>query len=426
MRSGLEKTDRLEGAQPEPDKDVAAGVDAARWVLDLCERVGTLTDVPGSITRMFLSPAARLVQEMLRAEMLALGMTVRVDAAGNLRGMYAAGQVDAPVLLIGSHVDTVPNAGKYDGVLGVAVALACVRELRGRRLGFAIEVIAFSEEEGIRFRMPFIGSRALMGTLGAEELARRDADGISVAEAIAAFGLEVSELGAAQLSAGTFAYLEVHLEQGPVLEAAGLGLGVVTAIAGQTRFEVTLTGSANHAGTTPMELRRDALAAAAEWILAVERYARDADGVVATVGMIAVTPGAANVVPGTAVLSLDARHAEDAKREIAVNQLVLAAKRVGAGRGVTVATRETSKVAAVAMDGALTDRLAAAVSASGLAVRRMVSGAGHDAMVVAPTVPAGMLFVRTPGGVSHHPDETVAAEDVAASCVVMGRVLEGF
>jgi allantoate deiminase len=382
--------------------------------------------VPGGITRLFLSPAARRVQELLRTEMEALGMSVRVDAVGNLRGMYAAERPDAPVLLMGSHVDTVPDAGRYDGVLGVAVALACVRALGERRLGFAVEVIAFSEEEGIRFRLPFIGSRALVGSLGAAELERSDETGISIAAAIAEFGLEVGKLDSARLTPGTFAFVEVHIEQGPVLESLGLPLGVATAIAGQTRLEVRFTGRANHAGTTPMDLRQDALAAAAEWIVAVERYARSVPGLVGTVGMIAITPGAANVVPGTAVLSLDVRHAEDVVREEAVRELVAAAECAGAARKVLAVARETSGASSVRMDARVVDVLASAVRHTGFEVHRMVSGAGHDAMVLASALPAGMLLVRTPGGLSHHPDEAVVEGDVAAACVVLGRMLDGF
>jgi len=356
--------------------------------------------------------------------MEALGMVVRVDAAGNLRGTYAGAAAGESVLLIGSHVDTVPNAGRYDGVLGVAVALGCVRALRGHRLGFAVEVVAFSEEEGIRFKLPYIGSRALVGTLGAAELERVDGGGVSVADAIAGFGLDVKRLGEAGLTPGTVGYLEVHIEQGPVLEALGLPLGVVTGIAGQMQLEVGFRGRANHAGTTPMGLRQDALAAAAEWVGVVERYAAAVPGLVATVGVMQVGPGAANVVPGSAVATLDIRHAEDAVRERAAAELVRAAERAGEVRRVSVTVRELSRQAAVAMDAGMVGVIAGAVEAAGYGVHRMVSGAGHDAMILAGRVPAGMLFVRTPGGLSHHPDEAVAVGDVAVALGAMMRVLE--
>ena len=402
----------------------AGGWRLARYALGLCARVAECTETPGAITRLFLAPSTHEVHAILRAEMEALGMSVRVDAAGNLRGVYQGLESDSRVLLIGSHVDTVPDAGAFDGVLGVAVALACLKALEGRRLRFAVEVIAFSEEEGIRFRMPFIGSRAVVGTLGTAQLERVDAAGVSVAEALRAFGLDAAE--PAELSAGTLGFVECHIEQGPVLEALELPVGIVTAIVGQTRLEVTFTGRANHAGTTPMHLRQDALAAAAAWISVVERHARNVMGLVATVGSIRVAPGAANVVAGSAVLSLDVRHAVDGLREQAVSELIAGAKREGAVRGVGVAAKEMSQQDAVGMDERLCELLAAAVEETGAKAHRMVSGAGHDAMILAGKVPSAMLFVRTPKGLSHHPEEAVAEEDVQVAIEalvnLMGRL----
>lgn len=393
----------------------------ADYVLGLCARVATCTDVPGTIERLFLSPATREVHALLTAEMLALGMQVRVDGIGNLRGFYAAERVDAPVLLVGSHIDTVPNAGAFDGVLGVAIGLGLVRGLGTRRLAYAVEVIAFSEEEGVRFRLPFIGSRALVGALGKLELDRMDADGVSLSRAMQDFGL-TPELDSG-LTPGTFAFLECHIEQGPVLEALGLPLAVVTAIVGQTRLELTFSGRANHAGTTPMHLRQDALTAAAAWVGAVERYACGVDGMVATVGSIQVTPGAVNVIAASAVVSLDVRHAVDATRETALVALVAAAEREASVRGVSVAWRETSRQDARAMDHRLCEKLAEAVRACGQTVYPMVSGAGHDAMILAEKVPSAMLFVRTPKGLSHHPEEAVRAEDVQAACDALRSLL---
>lgn len=403
----------------------ALATEAARYALELCARIAACTDVPGSITRLFLSPATHSVHVILRAEMEALGMAVRVDAAGNLRGIYPGASEDAPILLTGSHIDTVPDAGAFDGVLGVAIPLACLRALAGRRLPFAVEVIAFSEEEGIRFRMPFLGSRAVVGSLGPTELQRLDQGGISVAEALRTFGLDPATLPAAGLSPGTFGFVEVHLEQGPVLEALGLPLGVVTSIVGQTRLELSFHGRANHAGTTPMHLRQDALSAAAEWISAVERHARTVPGLVATVGMITVSPGAANVIAGTAVLSLDVRHAEDAMREQAVAELLVAAEQSAAARGVQLSSRGTSRQEAVAMDARMSGAIGAAIAEAGFPLHPMVSGAGHDAMILAAAVPSGMLFVRTPKGLSHHPDEAVSQPDVAAACAAFLRFLDG-
>jgi allantoate deiminase len=349
------------------------------------------------------------VHRTLREWMEEAGMEVCIDRAGNLRGLYGHG---ARKLLIGSHVDTVPNAGPYDGVLGVVLAIALVRALGGRRLKFGIEVIAFSEEEGVRFGVPFIGSRALVGTLNEELLARRDARGITVAQAIRDFGLDAE--GTGQEACPTLGYLEFHIEQGPVLDSLGLPLGVVTAIVGQSRFEVTFRGEANHAGTTPMQLRRDALAAAARWISLVERTARTTPGVVATVGALDVHPGAANVVPGEAIATLDVRHADDSVRRAVTGRLRCAAEKIGRRRNVAVEWRQQLDQAAVTCDTNLTAMLTRAVQANS-PVHRMTSGAGHDAMIVAAIAPITMLFLRSPGGISHHPAESVHAADVDAA-----------
>ena len=249
-----------------------------------------------------------------------LGADVQVDAAGNFRGVFPAAQPNAPRLLIGSHLDTVPNAGAYDGVLGVVLAIALLEELRGRRMPFGIEVVAFSEEEGVRFGTPFIGSRALVGRLDQELLDTRDAQGISVQEAIESFGLNPEKLPQAELESNTLGYLEFHIEQGPVLEKLNLPLALVEAIAGQSRLEFTFLGRANHAGTTPMHLRRDAIAGSAEWIGTVERVAREIPHLVATVGKIEARPGAANVIAAEARLTLDIRHRSEDVRQHAIDE----------------------------------------------------------------------------------------------------------
>jgi allantoate deiminase len=392
----------------------------AAYVLDLCARIAKQTDVPGTITRPFLSRATHAVHTLLRDEMEKLGMAVRVDAVGNLRGLYPGKTTDAPILLIGSHIDTVPDAGAYDGILGVALPIALLDSLEGRRFPFAIEVIAFSEEEGIRFKMPFIGSRALLGSLGEAELARTDAEGITLAQAIRDFGLNPDDLANARFTPGTFAFFEVHIEQGPVLDSLGLPLGIVDAIVGQSRFELTFTGQANHAGTTPMHLRRDAVAAAAEWIVQVERFAQNTTGLVATVGSIRAHPCAANVVPGTAILSLDVRHASDETRLDAVRVLLRDAQQIAHARNIGVSIVETSKHIAVTMH----QRIRNALATANPGAHRMVSGAGHDAMEIALHRPAAMLFVRSPGGISHHPSESVLLEDVQAALDTCLRFLD--
>ncbi len=396
----------------------------AEYTLDLCARIAAFTDVPGTITRLFLSPATREVHGLLRAEMEALGMAVRVDAVGNLRGLHAGAEVEAPVLLVGSHIDTVPDAGAYDGVLGVAMALALVRSLDGRRLSFAVEVIAFSEEEGIRFRRPFLASRGLLGQLTAEDFSLRDADDVPFAQAVREFGLNPEELSGDLLTPKTFAFVEVHIEQGPVLESLDRRLGVVTSIVGQTRFALTFRGQANHAGTTPMPMRKDALAAAAEWIGLVEEIAQREPGLVATVGSARVMPGAANVIAGSAEVTLDVRHAEDEARWAAVETLLRGAEATARARGIELTMVQTNEQNAVKMDAGLRQSLMQAAFRAGETPHTMTSGAGHDAMILASRVPAAMLFVRSPGGISHHASESVLVEDLEAALRVCGALLE--
>jgi len=388
--------------------------DRAARVIERCRQIAACTEVPGETTRLFLSPPVRRVHALLTEWMQAASMSVRIDAAGNLRGVLPGPTAHAPRLVLGSHLDTVPNAGAFDGILGVVLGIAVAEEVRGQSLPFSIEVIGFSEEEGVRFSTPFLGSLAVIGKLDAETLARADRNGVTIAEAIRIFGLNLSELPNAALAAGSFAYLELHIEQGPLLESEGLPLGIVEAIAGQTRMTFVFEGRANHAGTTPMHLRRDALAAAAQWITEVEAYANEHTGLVATVGKIEAQPGAGNVVAARVTASLDVRHPNDDARTAAVRALVSAAELAAAKRGVKLATQTHLEQPAVPMDPHLTRLLEAAAKKAQTPARRMPSGAGHDAMIVAQRLPAAMLFLRSPGGISHHPDETVLPNDVEA------------
>jgi allantoate deiminase len=342
-----------------------------------------------------------------------LGAIIGIDAAGNFRATYAANQTSASRLLVGSHLDTVPNAGCFDGILGVVLAIAILQALEGRRLRYAIEIVGFSEEEGVRFGVPFLGSRALVDRLDDDLLNRQDACGISVRKAIQDFGLDPNKMGNAALPADACAYLEFHIEQGPVLESLGLPLAVVEAIAGQTRSVVVFMGRANHAGTTPMHLRFDAVAAAAEWITAVERVAQQTPGLVATVGSVEIKPGATNVIAGEARVSLDVRHHDNRVRVRAADEIWLEAAQIAGRRGLKVSQTQGLNQPSVAMDPFLSDQLEESLSKAGCKPHRMVSGAGHDAMVLAEKIPSGMIFLRTPGGVSHEPAESVAAEDVA-------------
>jgi allantoate deiminase len=398
--------------------------DSARDVIAWCRRLADCTEQPGVTTRTFLSEPMRSVHAQLREWMERTGMTVRIDSAGNLRGVRPGASEHAPRLYIGSHLDTVPNAGAFDGILGVVLGIALVERARTRPLQYAIEVIGFSEEEGIRFGIPFIGSRAFTGTLTADTLERRDARGASVADAVRAYGLSPEQIDDARAAHQAIGFLEFHTEQGPVLDRTGVPLGVVTAVAGQSRYAVVFTGAANHAGTTPMNARRDAVAAAAEWIAAVERLGCATPGLVATVGRIEAHPNAANVIAGGCTASLDVRHADDAVRRSAAMQLIDSARTIGARRGIEVTDHTNLDQAAVPMDPGLTAMLERSVMSAGYQVHRITSGAGHDAMVVADRMPAAMLFVRSPGGVSHHPNESVIEDDVEAALAVGLRFLD--
>jgi allantoate deiminase len=404
---------------------MTANTARADQIIVRCRELARCTEVAGETTRTFLAPAMRRVHALVGDWMRAAGMHVHVDAAGNLRGILPAADPGAPRLLIGSHLDTVTNAGAFDGPLGVVLGVAVVEQLvqdaransPATRLPFEIEIIGFSEEEGVRFSKPFLGSLALVGELDAPTLARRDRHGISVADAIRSFGLDPSELSSAVVAASAFGYLEFHIEQGPVLESEGRSLGVVDAVAGQTRMEFIFTGQANHAGTTPMgSLRHDALAAAAQWVVEVERYANACAGLVATVGKVESSSGAGNVIAGRFTAALDVRHSHDEVRAAAIEHYIGYAHMVASNRGVTVAHTTSIDQPAVPMGSALSALLAAASDrATGVEPRSITSGAGHDAMIVARRVPAAILFLRSPGGLSHHPDEAVLPEDVAAA-----------
>jgi allantoate deiminase len=397
--------------------------DRAARIITRCREIAACTEVPGEITRLFLTPPMHNVHALLRDWMEATGMTVRVDAVGNLRGLWPGLSPDSPRLLIASHLDTVPNAGAFDGILGVVLGVAIIEELRSQLLPFAIEVIGFSEEEGVRFSKPFLGSLALVGELDAKTLARTDRNGISVAQAIQAYGLDPAQLPAAALANETFAYLEFHIEQGPVLENEDTSLGIVEALVGQTRMELIFAGQANHAGTTPMHLRHDAMGAAAEWIVAVEDYASSHHGLVATVGKVEATPGAGNVIAGKVTASLDIRHADDSVREASVIAILQLAETAATRRGVHVTSSKQLEQPAVPLDPHLATLLNKSATQAGFQGRRMTSGAGHDAMILAPRIPSAMLFLRSPGGLSHHPDETVLPQDVEAALATAMKFL---
>jgi allantoate deiminase len=380
-----------------------------------CRALARFSEDPNSIRRTFLSAPMHDVHRELASWLTPVGCATHIDAAGNFHALYPGkdNDTDAPRLLIGSHLDTVPNAGAFDGILGVVLPIALLEALGGRRLPFAIELLGFSEEEGVRFRTPFLGSRALIGRLDETTLSLQDENGISIRQAIAEFGLNPNEIPQAARHSNSLAFLEFHIEQGPVLESLDLPLAAVESIAGQSRFALSFLGRANHAGTTPMHLRHDAVAAAAEWITMVEQMAAQTSGLVATVGSVLTKPGAVNVIAGEATVTLDIRHSDDSIRARAAASLIQHAESIAERRGLKLKSVQTMNQPAVGLDSFLIDQVERAICKAGCTAHRMASGAGHDAMILAEKIPSAMIFLRSPGGVSHDPAESVAEGDVA-------------
>ena len=391
---------------------------AGLQVLDWADRLAAHTETPGALTVTYGSAAHRAAAQQLCQWMRESGFDeAGIDAVGNVVGRYRAA-ADAPAprtLLTGSHYDTVRNGGKFDGRLGILAPMAAVRRLhaQGRRLPFDVEVVGFAEEEGVRFSSTFLGSAALAGRFDAAMLALRDAQGVTMGEAMRAMGGDPDAIGTlARDPSGLLGYVEIHIEQGPVLLNRDLPLGVVSSINGSVRMTVAIDGVASHAGTTPMDMRFDAACAAAEWTLEVERRASAEPALVGTVGKLAVPEGSINVVPGRCELSLDVRAPTDAQRDAAVSDLVGALESICARRGVPVARQELLRAAAAPSDAALKARWARAVERLGVPVYELPSGAGHDAMKMAELCPQAMLFVRCGnGGISHNPLETMTADD---------------
>jgi allantoate deiminase len=398
--------------------------------MERCDVLGGSSEEFDRLTRPFASEAMRQAHNHVAWWMREAGMSsIRQDNIGNLRGRYEGTPGSDSTLLLGSHLDSVRDAGKYDGPLGVMVALAAVERLHdsASRLPFAIEVVGFADEEGLRYGTTYLGSRALAGAFNVADLERADADGVTMAGAIRDFGGNPQRIGDDRWSGDKLlGYCEVHIEQGPVLEAKGLPVGVVSAIAGQSRYHLTFTGEAAHAGTTPMDHRKDALVAASGFVQAVEAYAAGQSGLVATVGQLTVQPGAANVVPGEVTLSLDVRHADDAERRLAAERLIDLAAQIGKHRNIVVTTRPVSDNAAVSCSKRLTALLVRAIQDLGHHSVQLASGAGHDAVVMAGLTDVAMLFVRCKGGVSHNPAESITEEDAGAGARVLARFVDRF
>lgn len=398
--------------------------DTATTVMERCDLLANISEEPGIIVRPYGSQAMHEANNIVSGWMRMAGMTTELDEIGNLVGRYEG--TGERTFVLGSHLDTVRDAGKYDGVLGVMVAIACVQQLHNRdeRLPFSVEVVAFADEEGLRFGTTFLGSAAYAGAFDPARLDLEDRDGVALSQAVRNFGGDPTALGAGgRGQTDLIGYCEVHIEQGPVLEDEGLPVGVVTAINGQSRVRVGYTGKAGHAGTVPMENRKDALCAAAQFVLEARSCARAEPPTVATVGEIHALPGAINVVPGEARLSLDLRHPDDAVRERLRDRLERKSADIAAVHGCGHDWQLRQETGAVPADPDLSGLLARAVKGTGTSVRRLPSGAGHDAAQVSIMTPVSMLFVRCKEGISHNPAESVEREDVAVAIDVMRRFL---
>ena len=399
----------------------------ARRIVSRCDALGEISDTPSSLTRTFCSDAMKRAHGVLESWMQAAGMDSQLDSFGNLVGRYLGGG-SKDVFMIGSHLDTVVNAGKFDGTLGVLLGLGVVEVIHelGVALPFDVDVIGFSEEEGVRFGFPFIGSLGITGRLHSGELDRTDANGVTIREALAEFGCASEEAKSNAIQSGKrqlVGFLEAHLEQATRLQQEGSAVGVVSAIAGQTRATIVLEGKSGHAGTVLHGERQDALAAAAKLILDIEELGQRTPGLFATVGTISALPGNSNVIADQVTLTLDLRHESDEVRDAAMQTIELMIRELGLIRLVAGRIHRANHFPAVPMDDSMTRHLSMAAEQVQGAVSTMVSGAGHDAMIMAKFAPSCMLFIRCRDGVSHHPDESVAPADIRVALDVMTRAL---
>ncbi len=397
-------------------------------IADRLVELAIVSDDPAALTRLYLGPAHRTAADLVAKWMREAGMTTRIDALGSVVGRYRGHNSGPLTLILGSHIDTVRDAGRFDGALGVIVAIEVVKSAfkSGKRFPFAIEVVAFGDEEGVRFASTLGGSKALAGRFDFKALDETGDDGVSRRQALKAFGTNPSRVSEEALSPDqALGYVEVHIEQGPVLEQEGLPIGIVTAIDGVTRGTVEIEGVAGHAGTVPMPMRKDALAAAAEMMLAIEARVRSQSNLVATVGKIEVPGSAANTIPGRVRFTLDIRSPSDHERINAVNDIKNAIAAIAQRRGVTAELAVGHEVPAAICDGRLSDQLAKVVEAMGIKPRRLPSGAGHDAMAFDKVIPFAMLFVRCRGGVSHNPAEFASPDDIDVAARVLSAFLDG-
>lgn len=399
-------------------------------IMQQCETLAGWSDSSYNLTCAYMTPAHQKTAEQLAAWMRGAGMEVAIDAVGNVTGRYVSGVPGAKTLMTGSHYDTVRNGGKYDGRLGIVLPIAVVRHLheRGEKLPFHFEIVGFAEEEGVRFKSTFLGSTAVTGKFDLRLLEQLDTDGVSMRDALAKAGHDATAIAAIARDPGELlGYVEVHIEQGPVLLERDLPLGVVTAIAGSSRYLVKLGGMASHAGTTPMTMRRDAASAAAEIILLVEQRCSQGESLVGTVGQLAVPNGSVNVIAGACQLSLDIRAASDSVRQQAVDDILDGIAAICARRQIDVELELLLSASAAPCAPWLMAQLDAAVASVDIAPYALLSGAGHDAMAMAAITDVAMLFTRCGnGGISHNPLETMTADDADIAAQALLHFLRNF
>lgn len=389
----------------------------AETALKRANELAQCTEVPGILKRTFMSEPMQKAHTLVRGWMQNAGMAVRVDALGNIVGRLPG--KSGKVFLTGSHLDTVPDAGKYDGMLGVLIGIAAAEAIGKDQLDFHFDTIGFSDEEGVRYKMPYLGSLAVSGLFKEEYLSRIDDKGITMADAIKNFGLNPADYKTAAYDfADVKGFAEVHIEQGPVLETQNLALGAVTGLVGQSRIKLYFKGLASHAGTTPMPGRRDAFAALSELSVFVEKYAQSVPHLVATIGMAQVRPGGANVIPGEVYFSLDIRHGDQPTLDKATEVILHEAKTISSRREIKMEIETQESQAVVKCEDGLVNKMALAMEKHSHKPFRLASGAGHDTAILSKVTPTAMLFIRSPGGISHNPVETVNVEDVAAAIEV--------
>ena len=397
-------------------------------IMERIDCLARISEMPEYLTRRYLTKEHRQANHQVGVWMGKAGMRVHEDAVGNIIGRYEGETQGRPALIIGSHLDSVVMAGKYDGPLGVLTGISVVQSLndRGIRLPIAIEVIGFADEEGVRFKSTYLGSRAVAGTFDIELFATRDSDGISMREAFLDFGLNPDRIkSAVRRREELIGYVELHIEQGPVLEERGVSVGVVSAISGATRLKVWLKGEAGHAGTVPMGLRKDALISASECVLKIEKLARDCKDAVATVGQFAVKPGATNVIPGLVEFTIDVRVPTDRERQNLVSKITAELDKIVRSHQMEINFELVHEAESRECSPKLVGIIEEGIRDLGLPIINLPSGAGHDAAAMADLTPMGMIFLRCEGGVSHNPNESITEQDALVGIELLSKVVSG-